>query len=153
MASGADISMRVQGFAEFAKRLERCAEDFSNRVITAALNAGAKPIIGAAKLRARFGKDRSGHLAESIGRVVRKKGRMLRAIVVIGPLREYTGQRHGKVHRPANIAHLIEYGYTHKGGTQVKAYPFLRPAFDERKAEAQAHIERVITAALNKVGM
>ncbi len=146
------IQVKLTGLDEFLKRAERMSDDMRDKVIQKALNAMCKPIVGAAKLRARFTKEPgTGLLADSITRKIIKRARVARGIAIIGSDVKVSGTRDGKKHVPANIFHLVEFG--HGGPSPAPPHPILRPAYDERIKEAEKIGQDVLAEELNKFGM
>lgn len=102
--------------------------------LPAAAAAGAKPIAKEAKHRAPRGATM--RLAESIvDEPVEQKLHMATHAVKV---KQYYG-------------YFLEYGFKPKGASQRYTYPFLRPAADSKKEEAEAEMAGVINAAVRRV--
>jgi HK97 gp10 family phage protein len=147
------ISVKLTGFEEFGKRLDRLSDDMSEKIIAKALNAMSKPIVGAARLRALSTVEPgSGLLSESITRKIVKRAKVARGLSIIGADMKVSGTRpDGRKEVPGNIFHLVEFG--HGGPHPAPPHPILRPAYDERIDEAQAAGQKVLEEELNKLGM
>lgn len=162
----AKAKMRIEGLKELDTALKKLGPAVHRRVTKAAVRAGARPIIKAARanLASRNDQDswpNSGTTAKSIVAKVKAYPNKQVAIAVIGPNTKTSATVNGKKHVPANIAHLIEEGHDivrggkknrRKGGKnangvkilgRVKAQPFLRPA-------VQASVSQVREAMMKK---
>jgi hypothetical protein len=54
-------------------------------------------------------------------------------------------------YKPSKIAHLIERGHVARNGKRVKAFPFMRPAWDAGKNEALDVYERELKAGIEAI--
>ena len=152
MANNFRFGVKLEGFEELGKRLERMSDDMSEKIIAKALRAMCKPIVGAAKLRARFTQEPgTGLLADAITQKIIKRAKVARGIAIIGADMKVSGTRDGKKHVPGNIFHLVEFG--HGGPSPAPPHPILRPAYDERVKEAEKIGQDILTNELNKFGM
>lgn len=108
------------------KQLQRLFKELPKRIIKkglrAAMNAGATPVVKAAKARA---PKQSGLLKKSMGKKVKTYPSGV-VTAVIGPKRQTVGEYKGKKRVPGNYAHLVE-----------KHEPFLEPAFESTKQQAE----------------
>ncbi len=150
------IGFALSNFKELQAMLTNLPAKTEQNVIGVALEAAAKPIVAAAK---RIAPKETGALRKSITHALRKYPK--KTMVIIGPDRNYyeggkkvkPGQWRKGQDRPANYAHLVEFGHVkvarkkgtsrRKGTAQeigfVAARPFLRPAvWQNEKAAAQA---------------
>ncbi|HEY8766045.1 MAG TPA: HK97-gp10 family putative phage morphogenesis protein [Dehalococcoidia bacterium] len=113
--SGPIVSMTVSGGPELAAKLARLGEAVSSQVMANALLAGALVIEASAKEKAPV---LTGNLRRSIG-------------VAVAQTLD-TGSLY------ADIGTDVEYAPYQEFGTRfMAAQPYLRPAFDEKKGEAQ----------------
>jgi HK97 gp10 family phage protein len=164
---------KIDGGKELSRKLFLLG-DRAKSALTGAVRAAAKPIVDDAKARCPV---RFGALRESIGLAVRFYSRSGTAVAVIGPRVEYKASgKGGKMFAvkgkviPANYAHLVEYGtrpHAIGKGSQLerttastkgrqtglmhpgaKAQPFLRPAFDSNKQNAERIIQDELTKAV-----
>lgn len=140
--------IELQGAKELRKLLKHLPDRVARKVLRAAVNKAATPIVKSARRKA---SKESGTLRKSMGKklVVNKKTGSVMAI--IGPRREVTGEFEGKQRVPANYAHLVEDGHIAADGSHVPAKPFLRPAYDEGKGPALETIKAgVKTGVVNE---
>lgn len=107
--------------------------------VKSVVRAAGQKIVNDAKAKAP-----SGSVRNSIG-FIEKKETQFPTSVLIGP------------HYPeGNLAHIFEYGTAPrfaKGGKrrgQINARPFMRPAFDANKSNAQTAIVKGLTAIIDK---
>ena len=158
------MSIEISGLHEFAVSLQALKKTGVRRVVRNAASAGGTVILKAIRRHARArDKSDSGALGKSIIRVARTKRSTGVTSVYIGPSKAYeiTDQvkdrrkgRRGKMRavkrKPRRYAHLLEFGakpheirvvlksgktvtFQHPGNPPE---PFVRPGFDEAKAEA-----------------
>jgi HK97 gp10 family phage protein len=128
-------------------------------VLADGVRMGAKPVVTAAKS---FAAVRSGALRKSITSVVRKDRKRGTAVAVVGPSTQYfhggkkvkKGQSYKGADRPANYAHLVEFGYAKRNGAEHPARPFMRPAVRVAQAKVGVSmavgIQRGLTKAIRK---
>lgn len=151
------ISGRIEGLEPMLARLRQLEKKSAQmRVLRAALTKGSKPVLDTAKKLAPVSGPEDAPLQprllrKSLGRRVKTYGGRSTVVVIIGPrskpsFRRQVGTRtRGKqkgqpvIQNPTKYAHLVEFGTR-----RSRAFPFLRPAFDLRKREAQAIIGREI---------
>lgn len=146
----AKAKMKIEGLKELDAALKKLGPAVYRRVTKAAVRAGARPIIKAARanLASRSDQDdwpNSGTTAKSIIAKVKAYPNKQVAVAIIGPNTKTSATVGGKKHVPAYIAHLVEEGHdTVKGGKKnrrkgsnpkgvkvlgkVPAHPFLKPA-------------------------
>jgi HK97 gp10 family phage protein len=106
------VEFTIRGAKEMEAALKELGPQVANRLGDRALRAAARPIVREAK------------------RLVPKDSRaLMRSITVV------KGRAHNNV-REIKIAHLVEFGFVHKGGDSVAARPFIRPAMDSQAATA-----------------
>ena len=155
-----DVTMKLQGFKELAEALKELPQNISKNVLRSAVGAGAAVVRVEAKNNA-LAMKKTGTLARSI---YQKQIRELS-----GPEKQtfFVGARSGKLYRSvgkkgvnkdAYYARWVELGHfsrpAKKGAGHVHwvpAHPFLRPAFDVRKAEAVDAIGQKIAARLQTI--
>ena len=120
-------AITLTGSKDLQRKLNLRGERVWRKHTKRALRAGARPIVREAKARI---EPRSGATKKSLGVVVREYESSQVMIAVIGPRSGYEVEIDGKTHDPAAVGHLIEFG--HEGPMPAPAYPFMRPAFDEK---------------------
>jgi HK97 gp10 family phage protein len=131
MARSVYIREPLTGMAEISAALQGIPEAVKTRIMSTALRAAARPLVVSARA---YAPRRTGALRRSISSVIRKYRQGQIAVAVVGPDKGYynegkrakKGQR-GK-DRPANYAHLVEFGHVIKPSGRVLARPFMRPA-------------------------
>lgn len=170
MANSASISI-TKTAAQTSAILESMAEDMRATVLEGGVKALCRPIEIAAK---RFAKrsERTGALRESITTKTKAYKKDGKAVGLVGPDKSYYrgGKKAGKLEallgadRPANYAHLIEYGHhavapkkgttlrkkTATAITWVPAKPFLRPAATTTSAEQSSAFFEAIGAGIDR---
>ncbi len=130
------IDLALKGFETLTAQLAKLAdENTTNSIVRHAYREGAKPILAAAKANCPvdtgFGK---ANLKIKPGK--RKKGFVS---VLVGE-----GSYRGDTFYLA----MVEYGHASKGNRHVPAHPFMRPAVDSQKANAEQIITREIAAGI-----
>lgn len=148
------IGFALSNFKEMRDMLAGLPASVESRVMGDAVGIAARPIVSAAKAKAPV---RSGALRRSIVAVVKRYPKAGKIMALIGPDKSYYGNgrrlkagadRRGS-NRPANYAHLVEFGHHSAAGSGaklaatkgksirkgtlaaasfVRAQPFLRPA-------------------------
>ena len=129
------INIKLNGHQDVVRAIKSLPNAFQHRIIGAANREAAQPLISRAQVLVR---KKEGNLMESIGPVL-KPQRMTKqvGIVWIGP------RRQKGVHKGYH-GHLIEFGHRvsrqpiKKGGKVLgfaRPYPFMRPAFEQTKAQ------------------
>lgn len=130
-----NIKISVTGVKEIDAVLRGMPLELSDRVLSQAHSDAAFPLVSAAHFLAPVGK--TGNLADSIGVVKTglKRGGNI-GEVSVGPRRsgQYKGF-HG---------HLIEFGKTNRDGTRTTPKPFMRPAWEQTKAQVEAAIGNAV---------
>lgn len=139
--------MEIDGLKELQKKLATLPERVQRKVMRSATNAGASPILKAAKRKA---KKRTGLLKKALGKkvVTNKKNQSVTA--VIGPRKDVTGEVNGKTYKPSRTAHLVEKGFIAANGEHVAAQPFLNPALEETAGEAVSVIASKLGQGIEK---
>lgn len=124
---GADISLT--GISDLVDELSRW-DGNADAVVDVALRAAAQPILSEAKQSTAFS-DRSGKLRSSLklSKVKQKKYKY----------------KYIQIFTKSPHAHLVEFGHS---GYTAKAHPFLDPAFEHHKSEAQDIIAQKLREAL-----
>jgi HK97 gp10 family phage protein len=158
--------VKLDGEQELKHLLQELPRRVGKKALRQAVNAGAAPIVKAAKAAA---PRESGLLKRSYNKVIRtyKSGNV---VAVIGARREVVGSYRGKKRVPANYIHLVEKGtqphriQIKKGrfaGTTVehpgaRAQPHLEPAFERSIPQArsimEAKLRDVVLAEAHKLG-
>lgn len=126
-----NINFEIKGAKEMERLLKELGPRVAQRVGDAALRAGAKPIVDAAKQRVAV---RSGALRDSITVVSDRRRNDDARVVLIGFKKPASGH-----------AHLIEFGTAHSA-----AKPFMRPAMDEKAQEALNEEARVLARGIDR---
>jgi len=151
----------VKGIGDLSAVLRGLPEDMRSKILVRGVERAIAPILISAKRYAKRS-ERTGALRASLTTKVVNYPRDGRAVGLVGPERAYyrNGKKTGKLgslfgaaDRPANYAHLIEYGHhavapikgtsrrkktalpTKNGRTWVAAKPFIRPALATTTAE------------------
>jgi len=137
------------GLAEFSATLARRRASVAEANLVAAAEAGALPIQNAAKEKARR---RSGTLSRSIHTEVIEQS-PTRVVVAIGTDLEYAAiHEFGGTIVPKNGQYLKFPGLDGEDvfvkEVTIRAQPYLRPAYDERKAEAVAEMKAALRALI-----
>lgn len=169
--------VHVTGANELASALRQLSNEVRASVLAAGLREAVKPVLSAAKRYAKRS-ERTGALRASLTTKVVNYPRSGKAVGLVGPDKKY--YRGGKkvslnvaalagADRPANYAHLVEYGHrivapkkdtTIRHGTAkvsgfVPAKPFLRPAVMTTRSEQASGfykgIEKGFAQAVRKV--
>ena len=180
MANSTDLKL-VSGMGKLSQLLKDLPLAVRERVLLAATDAAIQPIKTWAK---RFAKrsERTGALRNSIIAKTKSYAGGLVVVGLVGPDRNYyvrgakltvrngllRGATSSGVSRPANYAHLIEYGHhtvasikgttrrkktaipTRSGTTWVQPKPFLRPAVLQSRTEQIAAFERSASRGLQR---
>lgn len=130
-------SIKLNGFAELGKVMERLPADIAKKVSVDALRAGAKPMLEHAQLIVPEG--RTGILGKSL-EIATKKATGNTAVVKVQASRKKGGYHAHLVElgtKPHEIRNVVIggkfYPVVHHQGSKKK--PFLRPAFESKKAE------------------
>jgi hypothetical protein len=173
-------SRDVDDLREVMRRL--CSPKEQADILERGVKAACEPILSAAKMFAQRS-EQTGALRDSLTiKTVKYSNRgKATAVGLVGPDREYrvNGKKAGKLatlfaatkgqaRRPANYAHLVEYGHRiAKGGTLtrkngrgskgtgteggfVPAKPFLRPAVITTRTQQHAAFEKAVGDALDR---
>jgi HK97 gp10 family phage protein len=144
---------------EITTQLDRLGGDVLNRIMRKSVSAACDPIVSKSKSNVR---KRSGATAASMTKKVKGYKQSGNTVGMVGPDSSYETTVKGKKHKPAKIAHLIEFGHVvvrknRKGEARqvgvAPAYPFMRPAMDSSEAEVGQILEDVTREGLmNEVG-
>ena len=134
---GDSAYMELDGIGDLMESVELYAAA-PEKVADVALKEAGEPIAEEAKQTSAF-VDRSGKLRKSIGESgVKYEYRQSGSI---------KGRKYILVGSADRVAHLVEYG--HGGPQPAPAHPFLEPAFNHHKDEAEAIIKARLREALN----
>jgi len=176
VSKSATVKFRIDGLAEVRAVLNTLPAEMQDKVLRPALARAARPLVNAAKNFARSS-ERTGALVRSLGAVV-KRGKLgsgtayavvgARASYYSGGKRLKRGERAAGADRPANYAHLVEFGHAvvapkagtslrkrtatqaKNGRTHVPAKPFLRPAVLTAKSAIGRELAAGISAELQR---
>lgn len=167
------MRITIKGFDEMKAKLKRLGEEEAVRVVRAALIAGARPILNAARAMAPAV---TGALRRSLG-IVPLRRDWRQAVVLVKPRRP----RGSKDKKRRSYAAFVEFG--HRLGrrtakiqrlqkaaasgnaaaktrlqnedvrTEVPAHPFLRPAFKSTRTMAEQIIREQIAVGIQKAAV
>lgn len=142
-------------------KLERLKSSTQRRIIMKAVRAGSRimrDVLKKAPTPRR--KQMGGALRAAMGLKVYRPKRKPQSIGVIGPRSKYErfirfrthGANKGKmvIHRPGKILHLLERGFTTRGGGRFKGLGFMQRAFQVAWPRARAEMFRIIGQEVNK---
>jgi hypothetical protein len=131
MANYARRLVHTSGMEEISAVLRRIPEDLRTDITARAVEAGAKPMVEAAKRNARRSV-RTGALYLALGDVVRKYPKNATAVAIVGVRRGYyRGRQRLEVGKdvlkgsesPSHYGHLVEFGHwAVSGGTRKATY-------------------------------
>lgn len=144
----ADVSFK--GLDKIHKRLSVAVDRIERGTMRDALNKAASPMLKASKDRARL-IQRTGTLRKSLKRKIITDVSRQSVSVLIGPDRRVTSTDYAGKHTPANIIHLIEFGFNHKSGKRIEGKKFLEAAFEETKEETIKTYHRELGTSVEKV--
>lgn len=161
------ISAKLDGMGAVMRRLAAIKQGARNRILRKALNAAARPMQQTAK---ELAPKESGLLRRSITVKVQTTGKG-EVVALIGPkrgLKKSVKVKKDRVYRqrgrltlrirnplaqylvmvrdPVRYAHLVE-----KGTVSRQAKPFLQPAFDRNKSQAESTIARIVGEEIEKL--
>ena len=172
-----DRALNVRAIASLTgdKELERKLVGLAPRMQERVFKKAVKPALDKMRQAARSNvmalsvKEPTGQVRKAIASKiqVRTKGRKGSRYKTLGRLAVFYGQsatQRGKVLKTpslrATLAHLIEFGFrlTHVFGFKVRARripakPFMRPAFEEHRSQAEATFVRVVKEQINAEGV
>lgn len=135
----AKISGRIEGLEQLVANLGEMKKAVRNRVLRKGINAATGPLLklvkGGVPIRTRL-------LYKAMGRKVKAYRASGVTVGIIGPRVGFATEVDGKKIDPAKYAHLVEYG--HAGPHPAPPHPFVRPAWDQGKAAAQATMKEKI---------
>lgn len=133
----------MQGVKEIRDFLKQFPDEVKSTVLAPMVKAGGGVLLGFARA---FAPQDEGDLLLSLDQVVRQKPKAGTAVSVIGPRRDYI--RDGK--RPANTAHLPEYGFVARNGRFVPPKPYMRPAMQVGAAPAAVAMAGAATVGVER---
>jgi len=128
-------SVTFKGLEKVTRNLNRLAEKAGKKGSADALRKAARPMLRRAKANARAFQ-RTGTLRRSLTIKTRRDRRGGGITVIVAPNKNIRITIRGKTHIPANIAHLLEFGFRHRGGVRVPGKHFLERAFDSTAQQA-----------------
>lgn len=161
------VTAKLDGLDAVLRRLASLKQGVRNRILRKALTAAARPMQQTAKelapkesgllrrsITVKVQTTGKGEVVAKIGpkrglkksvkirkdRVFRQRGR--RTVKVARP----TGEQLSMLRDPVRYAHLVE-----KGTVMRQAKPFLQPAFDQNKAQAESTIARIVGEEIEKL--
>ncbi len=147
----AQAALSLTGVKALDRTLATLSVKMQTKLLKKAVRVSAKPIVDKAKQIVGGAAERFGFLRRSLGVRLRTypSGNTVAIIGARGPRRRTRGKitsasvgdfafegPDGRIHVPAFYAHHVELGTVFQG-----AQPFLRPAFESRKAEAKARFQ------------
>jgi HK97 gp10 family phage protein len=136
------VRARLTGLKDVLDRLAHLRKQTTrSKIARRALQMASTPILKTAK---RLAPKETGLLRKSIGRRLKTYRRTGTVFVMIGPrygFKQLVTLASGKQHlrNPIKYAHLVELGTAN-----APPHPFLRPAWDAHKAQAEATIRRIV---------
>jgi len=140
------IRVVVSGDKQLIRKLQMLAASAQRRVVRPAANKAWTPVNKEAKRRCPV---ETGALKRSIGKRTQTYPRLGVVRVDVGAR---TGKKYhtegpdGRMRKPTKYAHWVEFGTAHSS-----AKPFLRPAFDTKRSEAQRIMERTCWERLGRL--
>lgn len=142
--------MKIEGDKQLKNLLAQLPKRVASKGNKAAVTAGAKPIVKAAKNKA---PKESGALRKAMGSKVKtyKADAGTSAVAVIGARRNVTADYKGKPRVPSRYIHLVD-----KGTKYIKGDNFLEQAYEEEKNAAleamKGKFKEVIEREASKLG-
>lgn len=138
-----------KGLDSIEKKLNFLAGKVERGAMRDALAKASKPNLKKAKQTARA-IEKTSTLRKSLKRKIKtfKNGMV---IAYIGPDRRVTSNDYGGNHTPANIAHLIEFGFHDRAGNKVPGKKFLEIAFNSTKKESIRIYKAEIGSSVQKI--
>jgi HK97 gp10 family phage protein len=123
-------SLELLGAKQLKNLLGELPKRTAKRGLRQAVNAGANPILKAAKAAA---PEESGLLEKSLKKKIKSYPETV--VAIIGSDRSVVGEFGGKKRVPANYIALVEQG--HGGPHPAPAHPFLGPAYEAEAGAAK----------------
>ena len=148
------MAKRIQGLADLDRRIRRITSQIKRHAVNGSLAAASKPMQKTAARMAPRGKTGAFREAMKIGksRVIRRYKGGLYHLAVIGPSDKVivdSPYNPKFKHRPARIAHLIEFGHRARDGSMTKPQPFMRPAWDRHAKQSERIFEKDLTKRID----
>lgn len=148
------VSAKLDGLEPFLRNVARLQVSMRKKILRKAATEANRIFLRAAKANLIANNSvRTKILLKSLGSKVRSYNSGSTIVVMMGPRTGYKtaigvrtrGRHKGQViyENPTQIAHLVE-----KGTKFAAAKPFMRPAFDEKKAEAEAKAAETMQAMI-----
>jgi len=144
------VKVIFKNLNEVHDRMNWVAGKIERGAMRDAANKAAKPMLKASKRHARI-IEKTGTLRKSLRRKTKTLVRKNQVVVYIGPDKRVTAEAYGGTHIPANIAHLIEFGFTHFRGGNVEGNHILENAFEESAQETIRIYQREIGFSVDKL--
>jgi HK97 gp10 family phage protein len=140
------VTVKVEGLSQLGERMRTLSEDVNKRIGRAAVAAGSNVIAKAAK--AKVPAD-TGNLRRNIitKRLPPGEARLTSEFIVTVRKGRVTKKQKERGLKDAFYGGFLEFGTV-----KMPPRPFLRPAFDENKAQAVQAIKERIEARLKKAG-
>lgn len=124
--------LRLEGTPQFKRVVSELPARVERKGLRAAVNAGASPIVKAAKAKA---PRKHGFLKKAVGKKVKTYRRGGRVAAIIGAKRDVEGMVGKQRKVPANYYKLVEKG--HGGKHPAPPHPSLGPAYESTKQQAE----------------
>jgi HK97 gp10 family phage protein len=153
--NSAFLKYDLEGMGQLQGVLKGLHPEIASQVLGVMVKEGAKPVVRNIK---RLVPVDEGNLKKSLTAVVRRSRKRGTAVAVVGPSTERfsngkrlkTGASAAGSEKPANYAHLPEFGFIGKDGKQVPATPFMRPGTSSAKGEAAEKMAGAFSKGLGK---
>jgi HK97 gp10 family phage protein len=131
---------QIIGDRGLIRALEHMKQSSARKIMRPAINRGLTLVNKEAKRRAPKGAH--GQLKRAIGKkMTRTKGKdRVSGMVYVrwGFEIKKKGSKKGRMHNPAKIAHLVEFG--HGGPHPAPPHPFLRPALSAKQSQVKTEV-------------
>lgn len=141
------MAMSIKGDKELIRLLNTLGERVQRKALRSAVSAAATPVVKSAKSKVA---KRSGLLKKSLGKKIVTNKQTNTVTAVIGARKSVQGTVNGKPYRPSRIAHLVEKSHIGPGGEYVPGQPFLGPALDETKGQAEGVLTTKLKQAVER---
>lgn len=141
--------IKVEGDKKLIKKLLRLADRKTIKKINRkATNVAATPLVKAVKRNVPVD---TGLLKKAIAKKLTAYVRSFSYNAIVGAdVGVRATDEDGNEYIPANIDHLVEYGFAHPGGTHVPARSFLRKGWEEGIGDAQKRLNAKLKEEIEK---
>ena len=145
---GLSVKVEVKGLNKLLKKLRELEPKVARKAMKEGVQAGGKVFLDGMKQRVAV---ETKTLLKSLGKRQKsyKRGKVFTYFVGVrtkmGRSVTVPGKSKPQFRSPTKYAHLVEFGAPE---ANVRAQPFIRPAFDEGKAAAIAAVESRLKAAI-----